>query len=951
MNEQLSNFSTYQDQSGPKKVDKLHEARHDFIEGYKPAEAKFKQSKELNRFLHLTDTFLGRVVKDSRADSNLKSLLQANYENPDLNRLHAYVREQYGYYFDQLNSYDFVELSEKNLEEQGDESKNTQLQTEMLIVGEMAKYVAAKEGLPTINNPADIALEHIVSNLVESSNSFADVKDFIINHSGQKISLVIKQLLANAVAAEAIYKADPNVTAYAFRQWLRDSLHNYAKGINIFETPYYQGLIKRCELLGDKENGIGGKIYYGPPGTGKTEFAVHLNRRQGFESRVVSMHYWTDFASLLGESPIPLGLDKATNYQQRIGTAIERYEKMDVEDFRSVIKNLSELNKKKTYTQKSITVDCMLPFTVGIDKSLYTLKSPDELSAEEIILLKEGFQDYLERQFMGASIGTETGEDPANLWVNGEILIAMENRQRVILDEIDKAGPNSLAGISRLLAARSGTEIQLKGKEIKLPTWFKIDATSNEVSLDPNKTYLYDRFNQIYVDYPPVIDELMLAGVWLSDQEGNIILNSSDQQQVVNFFTEILPIIQDNYRKGIMTQPLSLRGLRELCHLLVNPVTKRRTEISVRRALEMVLLEQNAFSKSKIIGETKSEKFTEDMQEDLSKLIADYHHLLPDNYTVVDLNSNELDAIIPSIATRSEVYSKALERITSSPIIRYVTSEAIQGQAFGKINQLEKQLINKSSLLTDVALVRSDIEPEAVVKIKQLNDADKLKKESLKDLESELPILTDLGLQIERNKSVGTIRVSVNDFESSTSQLIRELVEPDVNDFEVADFTSDGITFVLRKDDKDSHQVVVLQTKSSKKAQTEKPIPLLQKDIKSREKPHYLLSPNGKNMLSYTPENGQTKLFFLNNGQNKEFIVPGSIKDNFQFSPDGRFLLVEDLSSSTTLIYDLLTIEARVSPDDKIGEPLRGFKSTDMSFITSKLIVTPEKRIGVSVIS
>jgi len=966
MNENLHNIGS--NQAKLQELGKPYESRRTFVHEFRQAEKKVRQSQELSRFAKLTNSFLGRVYKDSQNDSWLEHALHTYQElqhaqpadtdqgaSPALvqsyQSIKNYLIDMYGYYFDQLDNYDFVASGKLNLE-QGRFAEELQAKVQDQIITEVIHYLDARDGLPTAALPSGLALEHIIQGLSESSISFVDSQSFLAKHKGMNIQAVIRQLVANSIAEEAAYKVDQDVAVFSFREWVRESAKKYGKGTNIFETPFYKNLIQRCELLGDKENGIGGKIYYGPPGTGKTELALHVNRRQGFESRVISMHYWTDFASLLGEAPIPLGLDKATNYQQRVSKAIDRYTRMDDRSFVEAIKNMRF--RQKGSVPQSDTVGAILPFVVGIDRNQFANRSLESLTPDETSSLKEGFLAYLDGQFMGASLGLDSGDNEENMWVNGEILIALDNRERVILDEIDKAGPNSLAGISRLLAARAGTEIQLKGKRVKLPSWFKIDATSNEVNLNPEKTYLYDRFNQIYVDYPPVIDELMMATVWLSDQEGNIMLTDSDQQQVITFFTEILPRLQDNYRKGVMTQPITLRGLKELCHVLVNPLTKERTPLSVRRAIEMVLLEQNAFTKNSGTGDMA---VVTDMRMELSKMISEYAHLLPGGYTAVDLEQTELDSLDQVSATRLELYEGALKRITESPIALYVTNEGMKGQAGPEeIQTVSGELLAKSSLLTDVHLERSELSDEAYDRTQSYLAQGDEKSKAIHELNTDLPIDTDLDLEMKKKIVRNLYQVVISARAGSGSeQVLRRLSVPDEKGLYIADFTSDGEVIVMRKDDSDSHVVSVYKSTTEPKVKPEKP--MFSRSFDSKADLKYVLAPNGRSLLMYSADNGRGKLVILDQSgsqQHRELTLPGNISANFQFSPDGRFLLVEDHSSESTLVYDISRLAVRQRGQEgelTADEPLRAFKAKGMKFVTSNLIASPGSKIAVSVVS
>ena len=76
-------------------------------------------------------------------------------------------------------------------------------------------------------------------------------------------------------------------------------------------------------------------------------------------------------------------------------------------------------------------------------------------------------------------------------------------------------------------------------------------TTANEMKLDdPKKVALYNRFKQVFVDYPPVKDEMMIAAVWMADRSGILQISNFRQSQLVSFFTILLPELRNLFRKG-----------------------------------------------------------------------------------------------------------------------------------------------------------------------------------------------------------------------------------------------------------------------------------------------------------------------------------------------------------------------------------------------------------------
>ncbi len=362
---------------------------------------------------------------------------------------------------------------------------------------------------------------------------------------------------------------------FALLNWVTDTARKVRQeGLKIFSTPESQAMLASLEQRAEQKNGLGGVILYGPPGTGKTEYLVERNKRRGFDSRVISIHHFTDFVQLVGEKPVPIGIDKDAAQLQRLQLTQETLKGMSSEDRFAYIasKRDSGVESWQLFLNAA---------GVGAEMSVDTI---DVKVADQIVNM---LLQKINATIINVGMGLEAGVSGDEAWVKGEIIQAFESGRLPILDEMDKGSSHSLEGISRLLNLSPGDTIQLGGTTYTIPHWGSVDGTANDMNLAP---FLHDRFapNVIYVDYPSPSELLLRSLVWLSDERGNLSIPQGVQEQYLGLVMYVFPQIQKLYPSKI-EHPLSNRGIRKFCQMLTQ-------NASISEALNELLLKPGALS-------------------------------------------------------------------------------------------------------------------------------------------------------------------------------------------------------------------------------------------------------------------------------------------------------------------------------------------------------------------
>lgn len=957
----------------------IQEIRPTYKKEYSPNKIETQKVKNLHGFLKKTDKYLHRVEKDykrkpeiqdlvlklTNIDGQLKSLkpkdLQSEKDetNEDQSekikdlqlkkvvlssKIRNYFLENYCYYFRLLEDYEFGDVNSK-LEEQPDLKEKAR----EIIINETLSFLHKRQGLPGINDPTNIAISTIGNHMVKNSKDFQSLGSQIdLTQQERPLEAVKKLEMSMQVGNEALL-ADENIRKLAMRQWIQYAITETEKGNRVIFTPYYQSLFEQIQRIGDRENGIGGKLYYGPPGTGKTELAVQANRIEGFDTRVVSMHYWTDFSTLLGEAPVPVGLDRATGMMQRLKIAHDHFSKMSSEEFRTTIQTIHRQKiQRNKLLEKSSPLETISPFLVNVKENI--LNSPiDQISTESWGEIQQGLIRYFDKQLLAVAVGELTGEDEIAQWVKGEILIAAENGQRLLLDEIDKAGPNSVSGISRLLAMSSDQPIDLKGERFYLPSWFKIDATSNDMlllgdnrkkenftplAIDSSKSYLYDRFNHVFMGYPPIKDELMLATVWASDSSGNILLTAEEQNQIITVFEHIIKDVQNLYQTGELSQPLTLRGLKEMMSYLVDPLTKRRTGTPVLRALEMVLLEQRSYGALSISKEDAHSFFRTLINKDIDQLQTAQSSI--DTF-------GDLTPIEKSLKQRRlNLVKEALERIQNDPLMNYVINDQKDGVALDEAIKNGEQVLLPDKIAYKVKIPETS-SPTVLKMVETAENEVALKKEKLAEIanlakKSEYSVQIGPETHLDIFKRDGNMIIETHSIVGDKDKIIGDIKISDEKT-KIMDYSSDGKRLLLASDHSNRFTVHNMERNQDELEVSVADMGEITKyfDISLDQLETTIVWFDRQN--SNLDKKGNLFLFTKINEKNVKLSFDQPVR-RYNFSKDGRFIILEDVHGRTHLI-DYLRTKQRVSGKDnfKLQSIVTPINLTDLLFVTQNLMI------------
>ena len=328
----------------------LHNTREIFKKEFLPAQKSAESAIHLQTFLKKTDKFLHRVEKDHQRNSEFKGFISgvidaennmeaakkimAETDRPAVatvnideyeeilktatNKASEYIKTHHQYYFNILDQHHFSPKlgDDKTIEVSSEEIKKQVIDE---VLNSAIQYVRESQSpVPLRIEPALKAFSHIGDQMIANSLAFEPLRENDPLSKYENPLKAIENIRAQSEAKMQIALAVPDVAAENFRNWVKTAKNDIDRGAKVLFTPYYKSILRKIEQVGDRENGIGGKLYYGPAGTGKTELAVEANRLDGFDTRVVSMHYWTDFTSLIGESAIPIAMDKNTGHMQRL---------------------------------------------------------------------------------------------------------------------------------------------------------------------------------------------------------------------------------------------------------------------------------------------------------------------------------------------------------------------------------------------------------------------------------------------------------------------------------------------------------------------------------------------------------------------------------------------------------------------------------------------------------
>ena len=404
----------------------------------------------------------------------------------------------------------------------------------------------------------DYFVNGLLQVLIETSSVCAELKQDLL---ADRVSLSeLKQLQANYDRDNVVLTHSKNIRKVEYRRWLNERAANNSR---VAGSPADIDDLDTFDYAHRFGNKVAGVILYGPPGTGKTEKIIEANRRNGFETHLIPMHRYSDFAQLMGEAPVFLeGIDqlsaklqKVKAFQEFLNKSNEEIKKMLIKTpalFEKLLKLTPQTKLKMVSNNLSLSNDSML------DNFLEELRSAVNI------------------QLVDLFASDDTG-NKNTAWVNGEIQRAIKEGKMALLDEGDKADPAAFDGISAILSKQPGESVFLGDQQVQFPHWFRIDMTVNKTNLPD---HIRDRFTPIKIDYPKTEDLMWKLGLFLSDADGNLSVDVDTEWQIVLFFSHVVPRIHELYAKVRETYekkaardssaqldmfPFSMRGITTFC--------------------------------------------------------------------------------------------------------------------------------------------------------------------------------------------------------------------------------------------------------------------------------------------------------------------------------------------------------------------------------------------------
>lgn len=521
----------------------------------------------------------------------------------------------------------------------------------------------------------------------------------------------------NSSQAELLAKLDSETKFYSLLNWVVQTAQKVrTENLKIFDTPETDALLARLEAVARQRNGLGGAILFGPPGTGKTETLVERNQRMGFDSRVISIHHFSDYAQLLGERPVPVGIDKTTSQVQRLQMVETTVGQMD-----------SNQRLEFVLSKFGAGIEAWQTFLSLANSETVVVNNKSDLTPELAETIIKNLLTKLRVDITNIGLGVQAGLDEETAWVRGEIIQAFDHGQLPILDEMDKGSDHSLEGISRLLNLSPGSKMMLGDEEYTIPTWARVDGTANAMNLAP---FLHDRFapNIIYVDYSPAQETMLKSLVWLADEQGLLTLPIEKQQQFVGLALYVFPAIQQLYPEPV-EHALSNRGIRKFCQmiaggesvstalneLLLKPGALTNTEkgrVAIQRILDrFATLTTPAVS---IDGTQAAAQKSDLVQSPLYAAVSEY--FLPFNTTEgslgeVTVTAEQSQALLESRTPKAENTNNVLDTQAGTTVSieqkgdKFGVAVRVDGKLLTKVNGSDEVQFTAESRVADADLI------------------------------------------------------------------------------------------------------------------------------------------------------------------------------------------------------------------------------------------------------
>lgn len=376
---------------------------------------------------------------------------------------------------------------------------------------------------------------------------------------------ILQDSLTEAIAE------NPEMATYDAYQWIRQAIRIDS---HILPTPATEHVLSLINLSHEKRNGLLKYILLGEAGVGKTRLIIEDNKRRNKDTVVLNFHEFITFDELIGHTAMTVNLGGSSN-TERLQKAVEKYANpSQTEDsFWSDMQNVYD-NLPNNLKNQFVSSEQMVGQMARTGGDMFDNNGQETTESMDKTKIRSEFQQRLKALYDMSLLGIDSANegDLQSRWVQGAILKAIQEGKVVCFDELDKAGKYAIDGMLSFLSNSPGETWEYQGGKVKIPKDFWISATSNNNQIDASSgtesmnRFLADRCEQILVRPQPIKDALMLAGVLLSNDNGQLLLNKEDQIYLINAYSYILPRLQ----KAGIGMPVTNRIFQVFCSRLVN---------------------------------------------------------------------------------------------------------------------------------------------------------------------------------------------------------------------------------------------------------------------------------------------------------------------------------------------------------------------------------------------